>query len=107
MQETLVITAQPSARGPAVTSTKQEIEVSYDVSNEFFRLWLDERMHYTSAVYEKETDTLEQAQINKCRVLYDFAEMNPEKLVLDIGCGWGANLEFLSLEKQVKRSHGI
>ncbi len=42
-----------------MTSTKQEIEVSYDVSNEFFRLWLDERMHYTCAVYEKDTDTLD------------------------------------------------
>ena len=58
-----------------MTSTKEEIEVSYDVSNEFFRLWLDERMHYTCAVYENGHDTLEQAQVNKCRVLYDFAEL--------------------------------
>ena len=94
-------------RESTVTSTQEQVEISYDVSNEFFRLWLDERMHYTSAVYEKETDTLEQAQINKCRVLYDFAEMTPEKLVLDIGCGWGANLEFLVTEKKVKRAHGI
>ena len=45
-----------------MTSTKQEIEVSYDVSNEFFRLWLDERMHYTCAVFERADETLEQAQ---------------------------------------------
>ena len=38
-------------------STKQEVEVSYDVSNEFFRLWLDERMNYTSAVYEDRKST--------------------------------------------------
>jgi len=90
-----------------VTSTQAEVEVSYDVSNEFFRLWLDERMHYTCAVYESDTDTLEQAQLNKCRVLYDYAEMNPEKLVLDIGCGWGANLEYLAAGRGVKRAHGI
>jgi cyclopropane-fatty-acyl-phospholipid synthase len=89
-----------------MTSTKQEIEVSYDVSNEFFRLWLDERMHYTSAVFENENDTLEQAQQNKCRVLYDFAEMNAEKRVLDIGCGWGANLEYLA-GRGVKNAHGV
>jgi cyclopropane-fatty-acyl-phospholipid synthase len=89
-----------------VTSTKQEIEVSYDVSNEFFRLWLDERMHYTSAVFENENDTLEQAQQNKCRVLYDFAEMNADKRVLDIGCGWGANLEYLA-GRGVKHAHGV
>ena len=89
-----------------MTSTKHEIEVSYDVSNEFFRLWLDERMHYTSAVFENENDTLEQAQLNKCRVLYDFAEMNVEKRVLDIGCGWGANLEYLA-SRGVKNAHGV
>ena len=89
-----------------MTSTKHEVEVSYDVSNEFFRLWLDERMHYTSAVYANDSDTLEQAQVNKCRILYDFAEMNPQKLVLDIGCGWGANLEYLS-SRGVERAHGV
>jgi cyclopropane-fatty-acyl-phospholipid synthase len=89
-----------------VTSTKREVEVSYDVSNEFFRLWLDERMHYTCAVYERDTDTLEQAQVNKSRVLYDFAELSPEKTVLDIGCGWGANLEYVAL-RGIKEAHGI
>ena len=89
-----------------MTSTKQEIEVSYDVSNEFFRLWLDERLHYTCAVFERADETLEQAQQNKVRVLHDFAEVNPDKLVLDIGCGWGANLEYLS-SRGVKRAHGI
>jgi cyclopropane-fatty-acyl-phospholipid synthase len=90
-----------------VTSTREEIEVSYDVSNEFFRLWLDERMHYTCAVFANEGDSLEAAQIEKCRVLYDFAEMTPDKLVLDIGCGWGANLEYLSVVRKVKEAHGI
>lgn len=89
-----------------MTSTKREVEVSYDVSNEFFRLWLDERMHYTCAVYERDTDTLEQAQVNKSRVLYDFAELSPEKTVLDIGCGWGANLEYVAL-RGIKEAHGI
>jgi cyclopropane-fatty-acyl-phospholipid synthase len=89
-----------------VTSTKQEIEVSYDVSNEFFRLWLDERMHYTCAVYEKESDTLEQAQENKSRFLYEYAELSPEKTVLDIGCGWGANLEYI-VRRGIKQAEGI
>ncbi len=89
-----------------MTSTKREVEVSYDVSNEFFRLWLDERMHYTCAVFENDTDTLEQAQVNKSRILYDFAECSPDKTVLDIGCGWGANLEYL-VQRGVKEAHGI
>ena len=90
-----------------MTSTKAQIEVGYDISNEFFRLWLDEMMHYTSASYLSGKETLEEAQLQKCKILYDFAEMNAEKSVLDIGCGWGANLEYLALERKVKRSHGI
>ncbi len=89
-----------------MTSTQRDIEVSYDVSNEFFRLWLDEMMHYTSASYRTGDETLEEAQLHKCRILYDYAEMNDEKLVLDIGCGWGANLEYLA-SRGVKRAHGI
>ena len=90
-----------------MTSTKEQIEVSYDVSNEFFSLWLDENMHYTSASYLTGDETLEQAQIQKCRILADYAEVTPESFVLDIGCGWGANLEYLVHERKVKRAHGI
>ncbi|MGF1467513.1 MAG: SAM-dependent methyltransferase [Sandaracinaceae bacterium] len=89
-----------------MTSTQRDIDVSYSVSNEFFRLWLDEGMHYTSASYLTGDESLEEAQINKCRILYDFAEMEPDKLVLDIGCGWGSNLEYLA-SRGVKRAHGI
>ena len=89
-----------------MTSTQSQIEVSYDVSNEFFRLWLDDRMHYTSATFLTGDETLEQAQVNKCKMLYDYAEVTPDKLVLDIGCGWGANLEYL-VSRGVKRVHGI
>jgi len=89
-----------------MTSTQREIEVSYDVSNEFFNLWLDTGMHYTSATFEKDGETLEEAQLNKCRILYEYAEMTPSKRVLDIGCGWGANLAYLA-SRGVKQAHGI
>ncbi|HEY1088676.1 MAG TPA: class I SAM-dependent methyltransferase, partial [Archangium sp.] len=68
-----------------MTSTQEEVEIGYDISNEFFRLGLDERMHYTSAVYDENHTTLEQAQRNKSRWLADFAEVKPSSLVLDIG----------------------
>jgi cyclopropane-fatty-acyl-phospholipid synthase len=108
-----------------MTSTQRDIEVSYDVSNEFFRLWLDDRMHYTSASYRRASDgesvagpaaaahgqalpeeTLEEAQITKSKILYDYAQVTPDTLVLDIGCGWGAYLEYLA-SRGVKRIHGI
>ena len=87
-------------------STQSEVEVSYDVSNEFFKLWLDERMNYTCALYEG-TESLEEAQLKKLQWLHDAAHVTPDAKVLDIGCGWGANLEFLSTSKGVKESWGI
>ncbi|TNF25540.1 MAG: class I SAM-dependent methyltransferase [Deltaproteobacteria bacterium] len=79
-----------------MTSTKEEIDRSYSVSNDFFKLWLDENMHYTSAVYDSEHTTLEAAQENKVRRLYRFAEITPEKRVLDIGCGWGSAIDVIT-----------
>ncbi|MGF1508995.1 MAG: class I SAM-dependent methyltransferase [Myxococcota bacterium] len=90
-----------------MTSTQRDIEVSYDVSNEFFRLWLDENMHYTSASFLTGHESLEQAQLNKCKILYDYADMNPDKLVLDVGCGWGANIQYHVLDRGTKAAHGI
>src|SRR5438093_11805560 len=91
-------------------STQAEVEVSYDVSNEFFRLWLDERMNYTCGIFD-DTDkraempppghsgerSLEQAQLEKLRILSGFAHATPASTLLDIGCGWGANLEYQAL----------
>jgi cyclopropane-fatty-acyl-phospholipid synthase len=100
-------------------SSKADIAVSYDVSNEFFRLWLDERMNYTSAVFDDPATpggargevvdpelSLEQAQLNKLRILSDYAHVKPGMTVLDIGCGWGANLEYQALVNKAK-AHGI
>lgn len=88
-----------------MTSTKSEIDQSYSLSNDFFRLWLDEKMHYTSAFYEGDM-SLEEAQINKCRYLYDYAELGPDKTVLDIGCGWGSNVEYI-VGRGIKAAHGV
>ncbi|MEJ7728842.1 MAG: class I SAM-dependent methyltransferase [Polyangiaceae bacterium] len=88
-------------------SSKADVEVSYDVSNEFFRLWLDERMNYTCAVYETPDQSLEAAQLNKLKILSDFAKVTPGKKVLDIGCGWGACLEYVASARQVKRAVGV
>ncbi len=89
-----------------MTSTQAEIDVSYSVSNEFFELWLDKNMHYTSAAYDRDDMTLEEAQENKLRVLYDMAEMDDTKTILDIGCGWGSALECCS-RFGAKEVHGI
>lgn len=87
-------------------STQAEVEVSYDVSNDFFRLWLDEKMNYTCGLWH-DTVSLEYAQLQKLEWLSNAAHVNGDSRVLDIGCGWGANLEFLSTVKGVKHAHGI
>jgi cyclopropane-fatty-acyl-phospholipid synthase len=87
-------------------SDKADVAVSYDVDNEFFRLWLDRQMNYTGAVFE-DADDLETAQLAKLDVLYRFGKVDAASRVLDIGCGWGANLEYLAVERGVREVYGI
>lgn len=89
-----------------MTSTQAEIDQSYSVSNEFFQLWLDENMHYTCAAYEDDGQSLEAAQENKARVLYDFAEITPASTACDIGCGWGSFLDY-AVRRGVGHIEGI
>ncbi|MEN0062382.1 MAG: class I SAM-dependent methyltransferase [Myxococcota bacterium] len=89
-----------------MTSTQEEIDTSYSVSNDFFKLWLDENMHYTSAAWDDPSWSLERAQEEKARILYDFAEMDDTKTVLDIGCGWGSAIDCM-VRFGVKEAHGI
>jgi cyclopropane-fatty-acyl-phospholipid synthase len=98
-----------------MTSTQAEIDRSYSVSNEFFKLWLDENMHYTSAAFDDDEVavpgkaggiTLEEAQERKARLLYDWAEIDSTKTVLDIGCGWGSAIECM-VRYGVREAHGI
>jgi cyclopropane-fatty-acyl-phospholipid synthase len=92
-------------------STKADVDVSYGVSNEFFRLWLDERMNYTCALFKDTknfSDKHEDAQDNKLRLLSEYAHVGPDtQSVLDIGCGWGANLAYQDRVNKVPDVHGF
>ncbi len=92
-------------------STQSEVEVSYGVSNDFFRLWLDKRMNYTCALYTDTvnySDDFEKAQDNKLARLSKFANIDHHtESVLDIGCGWGANLEYQATVNKAPRVHGF
>ncbi|GMQ93808.1 MAG: cyclopropane-fatty-acyl-phospholipid synthase family protein [Acidimicrobiia bacterium] len=61
----------------------------YDVSNEFYRLVLGPSYTYSCAVFENESDTLEQAQANKYELICAKLGLRPGMRLLDIGCGWG------------------
>lgn len=70
--------------------SRRNIKAHYDLSNEFYELWLDSTMTYSSAVFSEETaDSLQAAQENKYRLLCEKGGLGPNDHVLEIGCGWG------------------
>jgi cyclopropane-fatty-acyl-phospholipid synthase len=69
---------------------KANIQHHYDVSNDFYRLWLDERLVYSCAYFRTEADTLAQAQLQKLDHICRKLMLAPGEELLDIGCGWGA-----------------
>lgn len=71
-------------------SDKQSIQFHYDVSNDFYKLWLDPNMVYSCAYFEQGDETLEAAQLKKIDHILTKIQLQPKQTLLDIGCGWGA-----------------
>lgn len=83
------------------SGSRRNIEAHYDVGNDFYALWLDETMTYSSALYAGKPLELAQAQRAKyARILDRFA--NPKSRVLEVGCGWGG-----FAEEAVARDHDV
>lgn len=78
------------SRRNTIARTRRNIERHYDLSNDFFALFLDPSMTYSCALYNNDQETLEQAQRNKLEALIEKARIRSEDHVLEIGCGWGA-----------------
>lgn len=79
-------------RRNSLSGSKRNIEAHYDVGNEFYSLWLDKSMTYSSALFGEDAKSLEEAQQNKYgRILAKFP--GPGASVLEIGCGWGGFAE--------------
>ncbi|GBE65337.1 S-adenosylmethionine-dependent methyltransferase UmaA [Mycobacterium sp. MFM001] len=70
----------------------EEAQAIYDLSDEFFSLFLDPTMTYTCAYFERDDMTLEEAQIAKWDLALDKLNLEPGMTLLDVGCGWGAAL---------------
>ena len=78
------------ARANSRLNTRRNISEHYDLGNDFFRLWLDPSMLYSSAVYNGDTRRLEDAQLAKVDLILDHLEPQSGEHILEIGCGWGA-----------------
>lgn len=68
---------------------KEDIQNHYDISNDFYKLWLDDTMTYSCAYFEKDSDDLTTAQKNKVHHILKKLNPKPNRRLLDIGCGWG------------------
>lgn len=85
---------------------RRAIAYHYDVSNAFYRLWLDRQMVYSCAYFQSPEDTLDRAQTAKLEHICRKLRLQSGERFLDIGCGWGALLIHAAREHGV-RAHGI
>ena len=82
--------------------SKANIAKHYDLGNEFFSLWLDPSLTYSSAIFEKQESNLEFAQMNKNKKLLSLLKPKPGDKILEIGCGWGGFAEFVGKNYDIK-----
>ena len=84
------------------SKSKKYISKHYDLGNEFFSIWLDKTLTYSSAIYNEPTDDLANAQINKYNKLIEFIKPKSGDKVLEVGCGWGGFAEHLAKNHDIK-----
>lgn len=84
------------------TQARRNISYHYDLGNEFYSLWLDETMTYSSAIFQPGQNSLEQAQIAKYASMVDQMGVKPGDHVLEIGCGWGGFAEYAAKERGLR-----
>ena len=82
--------------------SKENIAKHYDLGNEFFSLWLDPSLTYSSAIFEKNEPNLESAQMNKYKKLLSLLHPKTGDKILEIGCGWGGFAEFVGKNYDIK-----
>ena len=82
--------------------SKENISKHYDLGNEFFSMWLDKTLTYSSAIFENEKSDLETAQINKYKKLSNLVKPKSGDKMLEIGCGWGGFAEYIGKNYDVK-----
>ncbi len=88
----------PSREAHDKATDAEAISYHYDLSNDFYRLWLDNDMVYSCAYFETGSEDLEQAQQAKLRHLCRKLRLKPGERLLDVGCGWGGLARYAARE---------
>lgn len=81
---------------------KKNIAHHYDLGNDFYSLWLDDSMTYSSAIYHTGQESLEAAQRQKYASMVDQLGAKPGDHLLEIGCGWGGFAEYAAKERGMR-----
>jgi len=101
-----LVRAWEKARFWFQSNTKRQalknISYHYDLGNDFYSLWLDDTMTYSSALFNTSQESLEKAQIAKYASMVDRMGVKPGDHVLEIGCGWGGFAEYAAKERGLK-----
>lgn len=84
----------------------EDVQAHYDLSNDFYRLFLDESMTYSCAYFERDDMSLAEAQLAKVDLALGKCEIQPGMRLLDIGCGWGTTA-LRAADKYGARSIGL
>ena len=82
--------------------SRENIAKLYDLGHDFFSLWLDKTLTYSSAIFDEQNKDLDQAQNNKYQKLINLIQPSNGDKVLEIGCGWGGFAEYLGKNYDVK-----
>ncbi|MCV6586490.1 MAG: cyclopropane-fatty-acyl-phospholipid synthase family protein [Marinibacterium sp.] len=81
---------------------RKNIAHHYDLGNDFYRLWLDDTMTYSSALFETGQESTEKAQTAKYKSIIDQMGAQPGDHILEIGCGWGGFAEYAAGQRGMK-----
>ena len=84
-----ILSMLASMRGNTLTRSRHNVHHHYDLGNDFYKLWLDERMLYTCAYYERAGASLAEAQVAKLDHVCRKLRLEPGQTVIEAGCGWG------------------
>lgn len=95
-----------TGRRQSLRDNKEFIQFHYDVSNEFYQLFLDPEMQYSCGYFTDWNNSLAQAQLDKLEMICRKLQLKPGERMLDIGCGWGGLICYAAKNYGVK-AHGV